>query len=164
MPKIDIPEGADPIHLRALSLRPEYKQPWVDMVHAVHDDSILSVREREVSRLRIAWANGCLMCQAARPEAEVPEAVYADVLEWRTSRQYSDRERLCVEFTERFALDHESLDDAFFDKLREHFSEEEIFDLTYSCARNLGFGRLTHVLGLDDSCEIGVVSALSASV
>ena len=58
------------------------------------------------------------------------------------------------EYAEKFALDHLSLDDAFFDRLHEHFSDADILDLTICIADFMGFGRLTQVLQLDVSCEL----------
>ncbi|MCB0997599.1 MAG: hypothetical protein KDB21_21055 [Acidimicrobiales bacterium] len=71
------------------------------------------------------------------------------VLEWPTWPGYSERERLVIEFAERFALDHESLDDDVFGRLSAHFDDAEILELAVCVARHLGFGRLTRVLDLD---------------
>lgn len=160
MPKIPIPDGPEPIHKRALSMRPEFWEPWRAMLYAVHDDSVLSTRIREAARYRIALANGCLICQSARNlglrEGEEPlsDDFYAEVERHGESAVLSAREKLAAEFADRFALDHESMDDAFFARLSAEFSDEEIVDLAFCTGRNLGFGRMTRVLGLDDSCEL----------
>ena len=46
------------------------------------------------------------------------------------------------------------IDEAFYDRLRVHFSDAEILDLTVTIARALAFGRMTKVLGLDVSCAV----------
>ena len=56
--------------------------------------------------------------------------------------------RLAVEFAERFALDHQAMDDALFTRLRGSFADEEILDLTICCAVYLGLGRMLTVLGI----------------
>ena len=84
----------------------------------------------------------------------VTEEMYAHVAEYRERDGYSDRERLAIEYAERFALDHLGLDDAFFVRLREHFADDEILDLTICIANYLSFGRLTQVLKLDQECEL----------
>ena len=48
------------------------------------------------------------------------------------------------------------IDDAFFGRLRELFSDEEILDLTLCVAVFLGLGRSLTVLGVDQSCAIDV--------
>lgn len=64
------------------------------------------------------------------------------------------RQRLAIEYAERFAIDHAALDDAFFERLRHFFSDEEILDLTLCVAVFLGLGRSLTVLGVDQSCAI----------
>ena len=84
----------------------------------------------------------------------VTEEMYAHVAAYRDRDDYSDREKLAIEYAERFALDHLGIDDAFFDRLRAHFADDEILDLTICIADFLGFGRLTQVLKLDQSCAV----------
>lgn len=61
---------------------------------------------------------------------------------------------MAIEYAERFALDHTSLDQDLFDRLHTWFSDPEILDLTFCAARFLGFGRMTQVLGVDVSCPL----------
>lgn len=61
---------------------------------------------------------------------------------------FTAREALAVEFAERLATDHRSIDDGFFDRLREHFSEPEILELGMMAGQYIGFGRLLMVLDL----------------
>lgn len=61
---------------------------------------------------------------------------------------FTPREAVAVEFAERLARDHHSIDDAFFDRLREHFSEPEILELGMMAGQYIGFGRLLMVLDL----------------
>lgn len=76
------------------------------------------------------------------------EDLYLSVAEWRTRDDYSTAEKLAIEFAERYCLDHQSMDDAFFDRLRTRFSDAEILDLATCCAMFLGLGRLLAVLGV----------------
>ena len=43
--------------------------------------------------------------------------------EWATWTGYSDAERIAIEFAERFEGDGAACDDAFFERLAEHFDE-----------------------------------------
>ena len=45
-------------------------------------------------------------------------------------------------------------DEALWSELKEHFSDQEITDLTYCIAGWMGMGRVAHVLGLDQDCSI----------
>lgn len=61
---------------------------------------------------------------------------------------FSDRERLAVAYAEKLAVDHRSMDDAFFDELRTVFSDAEIVELGMMAGQYIGFGRLLMVLDL----------------
>src|SRR3974377_1822816 len=118
MPHIAIPEGhADP-EVRVWALRPEMGIGAGALSHAIYEQSIVPVRERELARMRIAWINGCAICRQGgkTPGAagNLTEDDYAHVLEFRTYDGYSERERLAIEYAERFALDPERHEGAVF--------------------------------------------------
>ena len=79
--------------------------------------------------------------------------MYAHVAEHRDHPEYSDGERMAIEYAERFALDHLALDDEFFERLHEHFSDADILDLTICIADFLAFGRLTGCSKGTQSCS-----------
>jgi alkylhydroperoxidase family enzyme len=87
-------------------------------------------------------------------EQGVTEDMYAHVAEHRDHDEYSGAEQIAIEYAERFALGHLELDDEFFVRLREHFSDADILDLTICIADFLAFGRLTEVLRLDQECSL----------
>jgi alkylhydroperoxidase family enzyme len=156
MPRIGVPDGeADP-EVRVWALRPEMGAAAGALSHAIYEQSILPVRERELARMRIAHLNGCAICRQWRktPGAggAVSEAEYAQVAEWRTASSFGERDRLVIEYAELFALDHHAIDDPFFTRLRAAFSDAEILDLTVCVGGWLALGRTLHVLGIDDRC------------
>ncbi len=46
-------------------------------------------------------------------------------------------------------MDHHNIDDAFFDRLHKHFSDEQIIELGMMIGQFIGFGRLLMVLDLE---------------
>jgi len=159
MPHIAVPAGQADQEVRVWALRPEMGVAAGTMSHAIYEQSIVPVRERELARMRIALINGCAICQQWRetPGAAgiVTEGDYAHVLDADGYDGYSERDRLAIEYAERFALDHEHIDDAFFVRLRTAgYSDAEILDLTVCIGGWLALGRTLHVLGLDDACRI----------
>jgi alkylhydroperoxidase family enzyme len=108
--------------------------------------------------MRIAQLNECSACATFRAPsvvaAGVAEALYQHLDDYRTDARYTDRQRLAIEYAERFATDHQGIDDAFFDRLRGHFTDAEILDLTLCCAVFLGLGRTLEVLGIDQGRAI----------
>jgi alkylhydroperoxidase family enzyme len=82
-------------------------------------------------------------------QAGMTEELYAHVAEYRQHDEYSEREKLAIEYAERFAVDHNGIDDEFFARLRTHFADDEILDLSICVVAFLGLGRLLRVLGIE---------------
>jgi alkylhydroperoxidase family enzyme len=76
------------------------------------------------------------------------EDLYQSVGDWQTRDDYTAQEKLAIEFAERYCLNHQSMDDAFYDRLRTAFTDEEILDLATCCGMFLGLGRMLAVLGV----------------
>ena len=156
MARIDIPEGEGGELLQVWTLSPELGAPVGALAAAVYGDRLVSPRVREVARMKIAHINGCNVCQEWRfPEMAdrgVTEELYAHVDD-PDAGDYSTQERLAIEYAEKFALDHRSLDDAFFARMKEQFTDREIFELTVCIGDWVAFGRMTAVLDLDEACE-----------
>lgn len=85
---------------------------------------------------------------------ELSEELYQNVSAWRTWPDYSDAERVAIEYAEKFATDHTALDDAFFGRMREHFTDPEIFEIAVCVGTWLTMGRITMVMDVAVSCPI----------
>ena len=118
---------------------------------AVYGNTQLSLREREAARWTIALINDCVVCQDTRAKDAADHAVderfYAEVASWTTSDALSDRERLAAEFAQRFALDHQGMDDDLWARLRAAYRDDEVADLIICCGMFLGLGRSMAVVG-----------------
>ena len=130
------------------------------MISTAYQRSKLPAAEREVARMRIAQCNACDACATFRApsllEAGITDETYARVEEWKTWPGYTARQRLAIEYAERFATDHRTIDDELFARLRAHFADDEILDLTLCCAVFLGLGRTLEVLGITDNCPLDI--------
>lgn len=160
MPRIDFPERGMGEHVDWMLSRPEMAVGMGAFSEAVYTRSHLPLREREVARFRIAQVNDCPVCLSTRArdadEHGVTEALYAHLDEWPTDPEYSARERLVIDFADRFARDPGSMDDAFWASLRSVLADDEIVDLTICCGMWLGLGRMQAVLGVHPTCQIHV--------
>jgi alkylhydroperoxidase family enzyme len=56
---------------------------------------------------------------------------------------------MALEYADRLALDHHNMDDAFFERLHEQFSDAQIVELGMMIGQFIGFGRLLAVLDLE---------------
>jgi AhpD family alkylhydroperoxidase len=169
MPRVAVPGKQGSIVDRVWDLRPALKPAWFAMKDAVKERTGLPIDVREVVRYRLAGLNGCQLCLAGRdPEALAAgfdEETYRQIPSWRESTLFSSSQRAALDFADLFAQDHLRVDDALFERLSCHFDDGEIAALAFFVARYLGFGRLAHVLGLDDACDIsGTTNALDFHV
>jgi AhpD family alkylhydroperoxidase len=161
--RIDVPDGPGGEAAMIWTLRPQLGGMVERMIRGAYQQSILPPDERELARMRIAQINDCVACAGFRaqsvldagPNAPAPE-LYDNVADYASYPGYTPRQRLAIEFAERFATDHASMDDAFFERLRGPFSDEEVLDLTLCVAVFLGLGRSLTVLGVDQSCAIDI--------
>ena len=143
---------------------------------AGYQNSKLSLREFEGARARTAEINGCQVCQAFRAGRHLAgyfdsyggnvktsvatrgpapgESFYRNVSHASDDPQYSERERVAIAYAERLAFDPHGVatDEAFWARAKAVFSDDEIVDLSYNIASWIGFGRITHALGLDTVC------------
>jgi AhpD family alkylhydroperoxidase len=160
MARIDVPDGPGGEAAMIWSLRPQLGGMVERMIKGAYNQSVLPPDERELARMRIAQINDCVACADFRApsvlEAGVAPELYDHVADYATYPGYSDRQRLAIEYADRFATDHASIDDAFFATLRGSYSDEEILDLTLCVAVFLGLGRTLAVLGVDQSCAIDI--------
>ncbi len=81
-------------------------------------------------------------------EQGVDEDLYANV-ENLAYEGYNDQERLAIEYAERFAYDHQRIDDDFWVRMRSEFTDQEILDLTICIGTFIALGRTLVVLGVD---------------
>lgn len=181
MPNIEIPDryARAPLGYVLDELSPRQSQAMFALSKAVYQDSILPLREFELARAMVAQINGCLACREFRGEHDIPaylaslgedpsrgahangappaEEDYAAVRDWRTSSRYGERDRLALEFAERFSLEPDDLgyDAPFWGRLRSAFSDPEICELGLAVANFIASGRFAHVMGFDQtSCTL----------
>ena len=160
MARIAVPAGEGGDAVQVWNLRPEMGRAVNRLVDAAYNKSILPVRVREAARMRIAQLNDCPVCLAFRAESVkeqgVTEDFYRHVGDHDTVDAFSRQEQLAIEYAERFALDHLGIDDAFFARLAECFTDAEILDLTICLAAFLGLGRMLRSLGIDETSLLDV--------
>ncbi|HET7522725.1 MAG TPA: carboxymuconolactone decarboxylase family protein [Acidimicrobiales bacterium] len=152
MPRITFAEKGLGEHADWALLRPEIGAGMGALADAVYNHSKLGLREREAARWTIASINDCVVCRNTRAkrgaEAGIDEGFYGEVTDWRHSTALTQREKLAAEFAQRFALDHQAMDDTFWARLHEAFDDGEIADLVMCCGAWLGMGRMLAVLGV----------------
>ena len=139
--------------------------------YSIYQHSKLPLKVFEAARIATAMINGCMICmnwQSKRDvhqmgitegvikNGEAPnEAFYSNLL----NENYADlskQELFAVKFANAMGKDPKKLskDEKFWVEVKDVFSDAEITDLTYCIAGWMGMGRVAHVLGLDQNCEV----------
>jgi AhpD family alkylhydroperoxidase len=111
------------------------------------DSSALEHSLIELVKMRTSQINGCAYCldmhsKDARAAGETEQRLYL-LDAWREAPFYSDRERAALEWTEavtRVSDDH--VPDDVFESVREHFSDDELVDLTMAAVAINSWNRL----------------------
>ena len=73
---------------------------------------------------------------------------YHSVGQYYSDDRFTAREKLAIEFGERYAVDHTTIDDEFWGRCSEHFSDTEMLELTIIAGFCVGMGRAFTVLDL----------------
>ena len=82
------------------------------------------------------------------------EEEYANVHLFKDLEEYSDREKLAIEFAELFCLQPDLITSDFFERMKKHYDDKEIVELAGTIAFCLGFGRVTKVLNIANECPV----------
>jgi alkylhydroperoxidase family enzyme len=77
------------------------------------------------------------------------EGKVAALTDWRDSDLFSEPERLALEYTERVTFTDQKVDDAFFAKLKQNYSEAQIVELTAAIALENFRSKFNPTLGVE---------------
>lgn len=106
----------------------------------------LSEKLVELVRLRIAFFNQCRSCMAIRYTDAVNDGLTEDLVcsleRPQEADDLTDAEKIAIRYGELMATDHLRIDDAVYEELRGHYTQEQIVELGMIVAFFVGFGRL----------------------
>jgi alkylhydroperoxidase family enzyme len=148
VPVVDLGQG-DRINLGVagiISRMPQVAEA-LGALNAALRAGTVAPRLLELVRLRIAFHNQCRSCMSVRYQSAVDDGLTEDAVcsleRPAEAPDLSDAERAALKFADLFATNHLAIDEAIYDELRQHFSEDELVELGMHCAVALGVGRLT---------------------
>jgi alkylhydroperoxidase family enzyme len=112
----------------------------------------------ELCRLRVAQLLGCeaelrLRYEPARA-AGLDEAKIAWLARWPTAAMFTDAERACLSYTERFVLDVHGITDAQAAEVARHLTPAGLVALTEALALFEGFARFRLILGVAPEAHV----------
>lgn len=101
----------------------------------------------ELVKLRASQINGCAFCldmhwKDARAAGESEQRLYS-LDAWRETSYYTERERAALAWTEAVTqISDNHVPDELYEEVRQHFSEEELVNLTLAVVAINGWNRL----------------------
>ena len=73
----------------------------------------------------------------------------AAVANWRDSGLFTEAERVALEYAERMTITGQKVDDALFARLKQHYSEAQIVELTAAIALENFRSKFNPALGIE---------------
>ncbi|MDP2332819.1 MAG: hypothetical protein Q8M19_19195 [Reyranella sp.] len=73
----------------------------------------------------------------------------AEVTDWRDSKLFSEAERLALEYAERITYTDQKVDDVLVDRLKKHYSDAQIVELTAAIAMENFRSKFNPPLGIE---------------
>lgn len=166
--RIDVPQDREPLehilnHLGSPMLRECRQRMFRTMYDA--PETTLTAREREGMRILGAVRTNCPICAGMRlwrdwpgfSGGEIPEEFYENAIALNVAWSgFTDRERLLIEFADRFERDIDSIngDPDLWERMHAHLTETEIGDLVIMLATWVGTGRALKALGVGSVCVV----------
>ena len=107
---------------------------------------------KELCRLYVSRTVECEYCGSQRShtarEQGVTEGRIDELLEFEASDRYDEREKAALAYASALAWAPQDVDDALWDRLRAHFSDEQIVELGYFVGLTFGQQRWIKTLQL----------------
>jgi AhpD family alkylhydroperoxidase len=138
---------------------------FADSWQALFHEGVLDHTIKELCRVYVSKTVKCEFCGNQRSEkatvAGLQEQQYDELVNFESSDQYTERQKAALAYTEAIAwrLD---VDDAFWERLYEHFTEAELVELGCCVALTYGQQSWIRLLGIDHHEYLAGTSAAMA--
>ena len=128
-------------------LSPDAYKAMLGLEHYLNQSTI-EKKLLHLLKLRVSQINGCAYCldmhwKDLQVQGENEQRMYS-LDAWRETPYYTDRERAALAWAEAVTLVTEGhVPDAVYEQARQHFSEQELADLTLSVVAINGWNRIS---------------------
>jgi len=137
----------------AMAQRPPILNHVFGLLDDLRDEGVLDRRSLELALVAVSKLNACEYCVAHHsPMLNVVGAskeAIENILDYDTVEEFDERDRLVIEYAKAVTVDANRVRDGIFERLRAHFSEQQIVELTWRIALCGAFNRFNDVLQLD---------------
>jgi uncharacterized peroxidase-related enzyme len=131
---------------------PIFEHMW-RLLTQLADEGVLPKRYLELAIVAVSLVNECDFCVAQHSpklavEGITPEGA-AKLLDWEKHPELTEVDRLVVEYSIAVTSNWHRIRDAMFERLRAHFSDAQIVELTWRIALCGAFNRFNDVLQVE---------------
>ncbi len=113
----------------------------------------LSERHKNLVMLRTSQLAGCEWCldfgSRLAQDAGMPEADLRELSRWRNSHRFDEVDRVALEYAEAMTRTPVEVSDELFARLRGHFDERQIVELTMAIGLENLYSRTNWALGIE---------------
>ena len=165
----EVPENTQPIYRRfaeeygpflnqvkVFAHRPPALRHIMGLLLELSDEAVLPKRDLEIALVTVSKLNECDYCVAHHTPRALAHGLSAEAVERildDTPPGFSERDVLVRDYAREVTLNANGMRDAIFERLRDHFSEEQIVELTLRSALCGFFNRFNDALqiGMEDA-------------
>jgi uncharacterized peroxidase-related enzyme len=141
---------------------PIFKNTWA-MLTELGEEGVLSKRHLELCLVTVSLLNECTYCVAHHAPKLTVQGISAEgaakLLDYKTHPELDDVDKLVVEYAIAVTKSWNRTRDEVFRRLKTHFSEAQIVEMTWRTALCGAFNRFNDILQLDIEPGVNVSEA-----
>ena len=145
----------------AMANRPPILRNIFGLLTELKAEGVLPPRYQELALVAVSKLNECTYCVSHHTPylsaAGVSEGAAANILDYENQAEFDAVDRLVIEYAMQVTTQPNQVRDGIFERLREHFSNEQIVELTWRTSLCGAFNRFNDVLQLDIEEGVEVV-------
>ena len=145
--------GIVPNLFATIAKYPQALKPMLDLLQALAKKSEISFKLQELANLEVSRINRCNYCLTHHGRMARIQGLNKTQIETLKKgtvvENLSDKEKTVVEYSRQVTLDAESVSDELFNRLKSHFSDSQIVNLTLIIGVMNIFNRFNGALGVE---------------
>ena len=136
--------------LGAMANRPPVMRNTWNLLLELREEGVLPKRYLELALVMVSKLNECTYCVSHHTPflkvSGIPDEAALDILNYETRPEFDDVDRLVCEYAREVAVNWNRVRDNLFERLREHFDDAQIVELTWRISLCGAFNRFNDVL------------------
>ena len=145
-----------------LANRPPIMRSTVGLLLELKAENVLPQRYLELVLVTVSRLNECTYCVSHHTPNlklnDVSDQAALNVLDYENQAEFDEVDKLVIEYAIEVTQRWNYVRDEIFDRLRAHFSDEQIVELTWRTALCGAFNRFNDVLQLDIEEGVDIVA------